>query len=89
MFQVTIKTDYLRNIVDATSILVDEIKLHFTPDQVYARAVDPAHVGMVDFKLKSDAFEEYDVKEDVDLAVDLDKLKSMLKLPSTEEVISL
>ncbi|HDS58696.1 MAG TPA: DNA polymerase sliding clamp [Thermoplasmatales archaeon] len=89
MFQVTIKTDYLRNIVDATSILVDEIKLHFTPDQVYARAVDPAHVGMVDFKLKSEAFEEYDVKEDVDLAVDLDKLKSMLKLPSTEEVISL
>lgn len=89
MFQVTLKTDYLRNIVDATSILVDEIKLHFTPDQIYARAVDPAHVGMIDFKLKAEAFEEYDVKDDVDLAIDLDKLKSMLKLPSTEEAISL
>ena len=89
MFQVTIKTDYLRNVVEATSILVDEIKLHFTPDRIYARAVDPAHVGMIDFRLKADAFEEYDVKEDVDLALDLDKLKSMLKLPSTENVITL
>jgi proliferating cell nuclear antigen len=89
MFQLTIKTDYLRNVVDATSILVDEMKLNFTPDQVYARAVDPAHVGMIDFKLKAEAFEEYKVKNDVEVAIDLDKLKSMLKLPSTEDVISL
>ena len=89
MFQVTIKTDYLRSVVDATSILVDEMKLNFTPDQAYARAVDPAHVGMIDFKLKAEAFEDYKVENDVVVAVDLDKLKSMLKLPSTEDCISL
>jgi len=89
MFQVTIKTDYLRSVVDATSILVDEMKLNFTPDQAYARAVDPAHVGMINFKLKAEAFEDYKVENDVVVAVDLDKLKSMLKLPSTEDCISL
>jgi len=89
MFRVTIKSDFLRTVVDATAILVDEVKLHFTPDEMYARAVDPAHVGMIDFKLKKDAFEEYDVEEEVEVAVDLEKVKGMLKLPATEDVICL
>ncbi len=89
MFTVKIKADFLKNVVDATSILVDEAKLHITQDEIFSRAVDPAHVGMVDFKLKADAFEEYDVKEDAEIAVDLEKLRSMLKLPSTEDTISL
>lgn len=89
MFRVTIKSDFLRTVVDATAILVDEVKLHFTPDEMYARAVDPAHVGMIDFKLKEDAFEEYDVEEEVEVAVDLEKVKGMLKLPATEDVICL
>jgi len=89
MFRVKIKADFLRNVVDATSILVDEVKLHFTPDYLFARAVDPAHVGMVDFRLKPDAFEEYDVDEDTEIAIDLEKLRGILKLPSTEDAVSL
>ncbi|MEA2053511.1 MAG: DNA polymerase sliding clamp [Candidatus Thermoplasmatota archaeon] len=89
MFRVKIKADFLKSVVDATSILVDETKLHVTQDELFARAVDPAHVGMIDFKLKAGAFEEYDVKEDVELAIDLEKLRGMLKLPSTDDIISL
>jgi len=89
MFTVRIKADFLRNVVDATSILVDEIKFHVAQDELFARAVDPARVGMVDFKLKADAFEEYDVKEEAEIAIDLEKLRAILKLPSTDDTISL
>ena len=89
MFTVRIKADFLRNVVDATSILVDEIKFHVAQDELFARAVDPARVGMVDFKLKADAFEEYDVKEETEIAIDLEKLRAILKLPSTDDTISL
>jgi len=89
MFRAKIKADFIKSVVDATSILVDEVKLHVTPEELYARAVDPAHVGMIDFRLKADAFEEYDVKEDEEIAIDLEKLRAILKLPSTEDVISM
>jgi len=89
MFRVKIKADFLKSVVDATSILVDEVKLHVTPEELYARAVDPAHVGMIDFRLKADAFEEYGVKEDEEIAIDLEKLRAILKLPYTEDAILL
>lgn len=89
MLRVTIKSDFLRTVVDAIAILVDEVDLHFTPDGLYAQAVDPAHAGMIDLKLNKEAFEEYDVEEENEMAVDLGKVKGMLKLPATEDVISL
>ena len=61
MFQGKIKADFIKTIIDATAILVDEAKFKLTSDGIYGRTVDPAHVGMIDFKLKKEAFDEYNL----------------------------
>ncbi len=89
MFKGKIKADSLKGVVEATSILVDEVKLHITSDGIFARAVDPAHVGMIDFKLLVGAFEEYEVDEESEVGIDLDKIQGILKLASAEDTVSL
>jgi proliferating cell nuclear antigen len=89
MFKGKIKADFLKGVIEATSILVDEMKLRITSDGIFARAVDPAHVGMIDFKLLAEAFEEYETDEENEMGIDLDKIRGILKLASAEEMISL
>jgi len=89
MFKGNIKADFLKGIIEATSILVDEVKLRITSDGLFARAVDPAHVGMIDFKLLAGAFEEYEADEESELGIDLDKIRGILKLASGEDIVSL
>ena len=52
MFQGKIRADFIKTLTEAIYILVDESKFKLTSDGVYGRTVDPAHVGMIDFKLK-------------------------------------
>ncbi|RLF40379.1 MAG: proliferating cell nuclear antigen (pcna) [Thermoplasmata archaeon] len=88
MFQAKIKADFIRTVIDATAILVDEAKFKLTSDGIYGRTVDPAHVGMIDFKLDKEAFDEYECDEDTEIGVDLEKLKSILRIATGEETIS-
>ena len=89
MLQGKIKADFIKAIVDATAILVDEAKFKFDSDGMYGRMVDPAHVGMIDFKVKKEAFDEYECKEENELGIDLEKIKSILRIATGEEVVSL
>ncbi len=89
MFQGKIKADFIKTIIDATAILVDEAKFRLTGDGIYGRTVDPAHVGMIDFKLNKEAFDEYNCQEETEIGVDLDKLKSTLKIAATEDLVNL
>ncbi|PKK86001.1 MAG: proliferating cell nuclear antigen (pcna) [Thermoplasmata archaeon HGW-Thermoplasmata-1] len=88
MFKAKIKADILKTVIDTTSILVDEAKFHITPEGISLKAVDPAHVAMVDLSLGSKAFEEYKA-EDLELGIDLGKLDQIMKLASAGDVISL
>ena len=89
MFQGKIKADFIKTIIEATAILVDEAKFKLTGDGIYGRTVDPAHVGMIDFKLKKEAFDEYNCQEETEIGVDLDKLKSTLKIAASEDLVNL
>ncbi len=89
MFQGKIKADFIKTIIDATAILVDEAKFRLTGDGIYGRTVDPAHVGMIDFKLNKEAFDEYNCQEETEIGVDLDKLKSTLKIAASEDLVNL
>ena len=89
MLQGKIKADFMKTVVDATAILVDEAKFKFDDDGMYGRMVDPAHVGMIDFKVKKEAFDEYKCEEEVEIGVDLEKLKSILKIASTADIVEL
>ena len=88
MFNAKIKSDIIKGIIDVTSPLVNEAKFNITTKGISIRAVDPAHVAMVDLELKSTAFEEYNA-DDMELGIDLDKLNGIMKLANTGDSISM
>lgn len=88
MFKARIKAESLKDMIDVASILVDEAKFRMTPDGIYLRSVDPAHVGMIDMRLGKKAFEEYEAEE-MELGIDLEKLSDLMKLASSQDIIEL
>jgi len=87
MFKAKVKAEVLKGIIDVTSPLVNEVKLNISKKGISLRAVDPAHVAMVDLELKNEAFEEFNA-EDMELGVDMDKFASIMRLASTGELAS-
>ena len=63
MFEAKVKSDVLREIVDVVSTLVDEVKFNVDKDGLRVKAVDPAHVAMVDLQVERGAFEAYRADE--------------------------
>jgi proliferating cell nuclear antigen len=88
MFNAKVKSEVLKGIIDVTSPLVNEVKLNITPKGLSLRAVDPAHVAMVDLQINEKAFEEYKAT-DMELGIDMDKLGSIMRLSSSDDMISL
>jgi proliferating cell nuclear antigen len=88
MFEAKLKAEVLKEMVDVVSTLVDEAKLNVGKDSVTIKAVDPAHVAMVDLSLDRGAFESYKAEE-TELGLDMDKMKEILRLAKSGEVISI
>jgi proliferating cell nuclear antigen len=88
MFNAKVKSDVLKGIIDVTSPLVNEVKLNVTPKGFSLRAVDPAHVAMVDLEIKKDAFEDFKASE-MELGIDMDKLGSIMRLSSSGDMVSM
>ncbi|RLF36852.1 MAG: proliferating cell nuclear antigen (pcna) [Thermoplasmata archaeon] len=88
MFNVKVKSDVLKGIIDVVSPLVNEAKFNITSKGISLRAVDPAHVAMVDLQVKDKAFEEYKANE-MELGIDMDKLASIMRLSGSGDIITL
>lgn len=88
MFKAEIKSDVLKGIVYIVSTLVDEVKFSISSDSVSLRAIDPAHVAMIEADVSSKAFESYSAEE-TEIGLDLEKVKSVLKLAGPSDVISM
>lgn len=88
MFNAKVKSDVLKGIIDVTSPLVNEVKLNISSKGISLRAVDPAHVAMVDLNIKDKAFEEYKAS-DMELGIDMDKLGSIMRLSSAGDMVTL
>jgi proliferating cell nuclear antigen len=88
MFKAKVKAEVLKTVLDAVSTLVDEAKIQVTADGISLKAVDPAHVAMVDLSIGKKAFQEFK-GSDMDLGVDLDKLKDILKLAGSQDLIDI
>ncbi len=88
LFNAKIKAEILKTLIDVTSPLVSEVKLNINKDGVSLRAVDPAHVAMVDLHLDKDAFEEYQADE-MELGVDIDRLNAIMRLSGSGDIVSL
>ena len=88
MFKAEIKADTLKGLVNVISTLIDEVKFTITPEGMGLKAVDPAHVAMIDLHMGAKAFESYSADE-AELGLDLDKVKEVLKLSSAGDIISM
>jgi len=86
MFNAKVKSELLKGIIDVASPLVNEVKFNITPKGISLRAVDPAHVAMVDLEIKSDAFEEYKAT-DMELGIDMDKFASIMRLSTSNDIV--
>ncbi|MBX8638081.1 MAG: DNA polymerase sliding clamp, partial [Thermoplasmata archaeon] len=74
MFKASVKAEVLKQIVEVVSTLVDEAKFNIDADGISLKAVDPAHVAMVELTLTKEAFEGYE-GEECELGIDLEKLR--------------
>ncbi len=88
MFNAKIRSDTLKEIVSIVSTLVDEAKFNITPDGFNLKAVDPAHVAMIDLDVEKAAFEEF-VADETELGIDLDKMKEVLRLAGSGDILEI
>jgi len=83
------QTEKLSKIFETIVNIVDEVTLKVEKDGIMIRAMDPAHVALIDFEMKKEAFDEYKLEEPQELTVDLKTLVSVLKRVEQELVIKL
>ncbi len=82
-------TKYLKEPIFIISELVNEATFKIDKDKIELVAMDPANVAMVIFKLLSSAFTEYEVKEPLELTVNLDNLKQILRRVNPNDLLTL
>ena len=80
---------YLKESISIISDLVNEARFKVTQNAIELVAMDPANVAMVIFKLLSSTFTEYRVEKDVDLGINLNNLKQVLRRSSPKDMLTL
>ncbi len=88
MLNAEIKSDVLKELVEIVGTIVDEVKINLDEDGLSLKAVDPAHVAMVDLSLDSDGFESFEA-EQTELGINLNKVEKFLKLSGSGDMIYL
>lgn len=83
------ESKYLKDSISIISDLVSEARFKVSSDAIELVAMDPANVAMVIFKLLSSTFTEYEVKEPVDIAINLNNLKQFLRRAKSDDIITL
>ena len=80
---------YLTESVSIISDLVYEARFKVNKEAIELVAMDPANVAMVIFKLLSSSFTEYDVKKDVEIAINLSNLKQIMRRVKSNDMLTL
>ena len=88
MFEAKIKSDTLKEIVEAASLMVDDGKFTTGPTGMMFKAVDPAHIAMIELEVAKESFTVYHADEG-EIGLSLDKLRKVVRLSSAEDEISL
>ncbi|MFQ6137323.1 MAG: proliferating cell nuclear antigen (pcna) [Candidatus Hydrothermarchaeales archaeon] len=90
MFRATMsESKLLKSSVDAISNLIDEAGISVSEEGLKLRAMDPAHVALVDFQLDKEAFDYFEVTEPLVLGIDLERLNTILKRAGTGDMVDL
>ncbi|MBI2134945.1 proliferating cell nuclear antigen (pcna) [Candidatus Woesearchaeota archaeon] len=80
---------YLKESISIISDLVNEARFKVNKEGIELVAMDPANVAMVIFKLLSSTFTEYDVKKDVEIAINLSNLKQIMRRAKPNDMLTL
>ncbi len=80
---------FLKEPVSIISEIVNEVKFKFDSDKIELTALDPAKISLVNFKLLSSAFVEYDVPEHTQLSLSLESLKSVLSRAKPSDTLKI
>jgi len=75
----------MKTIVETLGVVVEEARLDFKENGLFARVVDPSHVAMIKMEVDSAAFDTWEVDE-TNLGLEIRKLKDMLSLGATDMV---
>ncbi len=68
--------------------IVDEASLKFTSEGLSVKALDAAKVALIEIKLPSDAFLEYEVKDELEVGMNLSALLKVLPTPKKTDKVS-
>lgn len=80
---------FLKESVNIISDLVNDINIKVNSDGLQVIAMDPANVALIDFRLLSSAFSEYEVDSPLELSISLEGLKSIMKRAKPSDSILL
>ncbi len=80
---------FLKDMMGAISILVDEATFDLSPEGIKLRAMDPSRVAMVDFEWPKTVFDEYACGESMKMCVNISEMLKLLRRTGKEESVEL
>lgn len=67
------------DIISIISELVTEVRIKINKEGMSLTSTDPANVAMIYFKIPADLFSEFQLDKDIELGINLDNLKAVLR----------
>lgn len=83
------ETKLIKDSISIISEIVTEARFKVTKNTIELVAMDPANVAMVIFKLLSSAFIEYDLKDEVNIAINLNDVKQVFRRIKADDTMTL
>mgnify|MGYP006284266665 CR=1 FL=1 len=88
MFDIGVKAEVLKSVFSILTPIVGEVKLRADEDGWKIKAVDPAHVAMVDLSMSKEAFDRYEV-EPMEIGLNVERLLDQVKNAKADEVVNM
>ena len=88
MLKANMSFEVLKELTRLISALVDDVKIEIKQNGIELKALDPAHVAMLQLNLSKKCFTEYKAK-DCEIGIDNHKLRQLLKLGKNGDIFSL
>lgn len=89
MLRLTISVKNLKEIADLLNTVVTEAKFKIDGNGISVIAVDPAHVAMISITVPKDVFSEFQTDGEEEIALDIERLKSVIRLANSSDIVSL
>lgn len=80
---------YFKESISIISDLVSEAKFKVTKNGLELVAMDAANVAMVIFKMLSSCFTQYEVKEEEEMAINLNNLRQILRRTKGDDILTI